>query len=43
MKSLAFDYRIKIAPDIKSEVYFPALGDQANQESEPKGAWGKKL
>lgn len=34
--------RMKLAPDIKSEVYFPSLGE-GGPDSGPKGAWGKKL
>merc|ERR1712083_1040831 len=34
--------RMKAAPDINSEVYFPSLSSAA-EDSAPKGAWGKKL
>jgi len=34
--------RMKAAPDINSEVYFPSLSSTAD-DSAPKGAWGKKL
>lgn len=34
--------RIKNAPDINSEVYFPSLSS-GTDDAAPKGAWGKKL
>lgn len=34
--------RMRAAPDISSEVYFPSLSSAA-EDSAPKGAWGKKL
>jgi len=34
--------RVKNAPDINSEVYFPSLSSGAD-DAAPKGAWGKKL
>eukprot|EP00092_Neocalanus_flemingeri_P014828 GFUD01016009.1.p1 GENE.GFUD01016009.1~~GFUD01016009.1.p1 ORF type:complete len:257 (-),score=100.29 GFUD01016009.1:331-1101(-) len=34
--------RMRAAPDISSEVYFPSLSSAA-EDAAPKGAWGKKL
>jgi len=34
--------RMRAAPDISSEVYFPSLSS-AGEDAAPKGAWGKKL
>jgi len=34
--------RMKHAPDISSEVYFPSLSNTV-EDAGPKGAWGKKL
>jgi len=34
--------RLKAAPDISSEVYFPSLSSAA-EDSAPKGAWGRRL
>jgi len=34
--------RLKAAPDINSEVYFPSLSSAA-EDTAPKGAWGRKL
>jgi len=34
--------RMRAAPDISSEVYFPSLSSAA-EDTAPKGAWGKKL
>jgi len=34
--------RVKNAPDINSEVYFPSLSS-GTDDAAPKGAWGKKL
>jgi len=34
--------RIKAAPDINSEVFFPSLSSAA-EDTAPKGAWGRKL
>jgi hypothetical protein len=34
--------RMRAAPDISSEVYFPSLSSTVD-DSAPKGAWGKKL
>jgi len=34
--------RLKAAPDLSSEVYFPSLSSAA-EDTAPKGAWGRKL
>jgi len=34
--------KMKLAPDISSEIYFPSLSNTV-EDSGPKGAWGKKL